>query len=188
MSPKDLCTIDFLNKVLDAGVKVLKIEGRARSPEYVKTVVECYNEAIHAYLDGSFDKTKTEVWKERLSTVFNRGFWDGYYLGRTMGEWSNVYGSKATKKKIYIGKGMNYFSNLKVAEFLVESGSLKVGDEIMITGPTTGIIETTITEIRIDLQSVKEAKKGERFSMLIDQHIRRSDKLYKLVSMGNSLC
>ena len=181
MSPKDLCTIDFLNKVLDAGVKVLKIEGRARSPEYVKTVVECYNEAIHAYLDGSFDKTKTEVWKERLSTVFNRGFWDGYYLGRTMGEWSNVYGSKATKKKIYIGKGMNYFSNLKVAEFLVESGSLKVGDEIMITGPTTGIIETTITEIRIDLQSVKEAKKGERFSMLIDQHIRRSDKIYKLV-------
>ncbi len=187
MSPKDLCTIDFLNKVLDAGVKVLKIEGRARSPEYVKTAVECYNEAIHAYLDGSFDRTKTDVWKERLSTVFNRGFWDGYYLGRTMGEWSNIYGSKATKKKIYIGKGMNYFSNLKVAEFLVESSSLKVGDEIMITGPTTGVIETTITEIRIDLQSVKEAKKGERFSMPIDKHIRRSDQLYKVVSVENSL-
>jgi len=184
MSPKDLCTIDFLNKVMDAGVRVLKIEGRARSPEYVKTVVECYHEAINAYLDGTVDQAKIDNWKTRLSAVFNRGFWDGYYLGRTMGEWSNVYGSKATKKKIYIGKGMNYFSNLKVAEFLIESDSLKVGDEIMVTGPTTGVIETKVSEIRIDLQIVSEAKKGERFSMPMTTKIRRSDKLYKLVLVG----
>lgn len=182
MSPKDLCTIDFLNEVLDAGIRVLKIEGRARSPEYVKTVVECYNEAIHAYLDDTFDKAKINRWKERLSTVFNRGFWDGYYLGRTMGEWSNVYGSKATKRKIYVGKGMNYFSDLKVAEFLVESDSLKVGDEIMVIGPTTGVVETKVTELRVNLKNVEEAIKGERFSMPINTNIRRSDKLYKVVN------
>jgi putative protease len=181
MSPKDLCTIDFLNKVLEAGVKVLKIEGRARSAEYVKTTVACYNEAVNAYLEGSFDKTKIDLWKQRLSGVFNRGFWDGYYLGRTMGEWSNVYGSMATKKKVYVGKGLNYFSNLKVAEFLVESDSIKVGDEILITGPTTGVIESRIEEIRVDLQNVNKAKKGERFSMPVDVQIRRSDKLYKVV-------
>jgi putative protease len=184
MSPKDLCTIDFLNKVMDAGVRVLKIEGRARSPEYVKTVVECYHEAINAYLDGTVDQAKIDNWKTRLSAVFNRGFWDGYYLGRTMGEWSNVYGSKATKKKIYIGKGMNYFSNLKVAEFMIESDSLKDGDEIMITGPTTGVIETVVSEIRVNLQIVSEAKKGERFSMPMTTKIRRSDKLYKLLPAG----
>ena len=182
MSPKDLCTIGFLNKIMDAGVRVLKIEGRARPPEYVKTVIECYNEAIQAHLDGTFDDFKINGWKTRLSTVFNRGFWDGYYLGQTMGEWSHVYGSKATKKKIYIGKGMNYFSNLKVAEFLVETNSLKVGDEIMIVGPTTGVIETIITEIRVDLQIVNETKKGERFSIPLPANIRRSDKLYKLIT------
>jgi putative protease len=183
MSPKDLCTIGFLNKVMDAGVRVLKIEGRARPPEYVKTVIECYNEAIQAHLDGTFDELKINDWKTRLSTVFNRGFWDGYYLGQTMGEWSHVYGSKATKKKVYIGKGMNYFSNLKVAEFLVETNSLKVGDEIMIVGPTTGVIETKITEIRVDLQIVNETKKGERFSIPMAANIRRSDKLYKIITI-----
>jgi U32 family peptidase len=181
MSPKDLCTIDFLNFVLDAGVKVLKIEGRARSAEYVKTVVACYNEAIHAYLENCFTREKIDVWKMRLATVFNRGFWDGYYLGRTMGEWSDVYGSKATKKKIYVGKGMNYFSNIQVAEFLVENDSINVGDEIIITGPTTGLIEITVPELRVELKPVNEAKKGERFSMPVSQPIRRSDKLYKLV-------
>jgi len=181
MSPKDLCTIDFINVVLDAGVKVLKIEGRARSSEYVKTVVECYDEALNAYLDGTFSKPKIDHWKERLSTVFNRGFWDGYYLGRTMGEWSSVYGSKATKKKVYVGKGMNYFANKKVAEFLVESSNLKVGDEIIITGPTTGVIETKVSEIRVNLTNVEETSKGELFSMPIDAMVRRSDKLYKLV-------
>jgi len=181
MSPKDLCTIDFLNLIIEAGVKVLKIEGRARSAEYVKTVVECYNEAINAYIDGSYGNEKIDLWKERLSTVFNRGFWDGYYLGRTMGEWSNVYGSRATKKKVYIGKGMNYFSNLKVAEFLVENGSLEIGDEIIITGPTTGVLETKVTEIRVDLNSVNEVGKGAKFSMPVNEMVRRSDKLYKLV-------
>jgi putative protease len=182
MSPKDLCTIDFLNKVLESGISVLKIEGRARSAEYVKTTVECYNEAVHAYINGTFDKSNIDHWKKRLGGVFNRGFWDGYYLGRTLGEWSNVYGSMATKKKIYVGKGVNYFSNLNVAEFLAESDSIKVGDEILITGPTTGVIETKIEEIRVDLQSVNEAKKGERFSIPVDIQIRRSDKLYKMVT------
>ena len=184
MSPKDLCTIDFLNVLLDAGVKVLKIEGRARSAEYVKTVIGCYNEAVNAYLDGSYNQEKINLWKERLSTVFNRGFWDGYYLGRKLGEWSNVYGSKATKKKVYVGKGMNYFSNIQVAEFLLETGTLAIGDEIIISGPTTGIIETKATEIRLDLKAVNEVKKGDRFSMPVNTQIRRSDKLYKLVPVN----
>jgi putative protease len=187
MSPKDLCTIDFLNFILDSGVKVLKIEGRARSAEYVKTVVSCYNEALNAYLDGTFSREKIDGWKERLSTVFNRGFWDGYYLGRRLGEWSGVYGSKATKKKIYIGKGTNYFSNINVAEFLVETGTLKVGDEIIITGPTTGVIETKVPEIRVDLTNVTEVSKGLRFSMPMNKLIRRSDKLYKLVANSPAL-
>jgi putative protease len=182
MSPKDLCTIDFLNFILDAGVKVLKIEGRARSAEYVKTTVECYNDALRAYIDGSYTREKIDGWKQRLAAVFNRGFWDGYYLGRRLGEWSGIYGSKATKKKIYIGKGTNYFSNLSVAEFVVETGSLKVGDEIIISGPTTGVIETKVPEIRVDLANVNEVSKGSRFSMPINKLIRRSDKLYKVVS------
>jgi putative protease len=181
MSPKDLKTIHFLNKILDSGVSVLKIEGRARSAEYVYTVVECYKEAIAAYFDHTFSDEKVENWDKRLSTVFNRGFWDGYYLGQRLGEWSHNYGSLATKRKIYIGKGMNYFENLKVAEFKLESGSLKVGDEIYITGPTTGLIQTTVTEIRVDLQPVGEAQKGVRFSMPLDTKIRRSDKLFKVV-------
>lgn len=183
MSPKDLCTIDFLNYVLDAGVKVLKIEGRARPAEYVKTVVECYNEAVHAYIEGSFSREKIDAWKTRLSKVFNRGFWDGYYLGRTLGEWSTVYGSRATKKKIYVAKGMNYFSNLNVGEFLLENDELTIGDEILITGPTTGLIEMTVTELRVDLKKVEKAGKGERFSLPVPQQIRKSDKLYKLVEV-----
>jgi putative protease len=184
MSPKDLCTISFLDQILDAGVRVLKIEGRARSPEYVKTVTSCYSEAIEAYLNKEFTADKIDHWTERLSSVFNRGFWDGYYMGQTMGEWSQVYGSEATKRKIYLAKGMNYFDRIQVAEFFMETGSLKTGDEILITGPTTGVIQMPVTEIRVDDKQVKQTRKGEYFSIRVDQVIRRSDKLYKLVESG----
>lgn len=187
MSPKDLCTIGFLNKILDAGVRVLKIEGRARSPEYVKTVSTCYNEAIDAYINEDFSAEKIQDWKKRLSMVFNRGFWDGYYLGQRLGEWSNNYGSSATKRKIYIGKGMNYFSNIKVAEFLVESGEISVGDDILIIGPTTGVVESKIKEIRVDLKNVNKAIKGDHFSIPLNTLIRRSDKLYKLVKATKNI-
>ena len=181
MSPKDLCTIGFINKIIESGAKVLKIEGRARPPEYVKKVSRCYREAIDSYFEGTYTKEKIEHWKEKLSTVFNRGFWDGYYLGRKLGEWSRVYGSKATTRKIYIAKGLNYFSKIKVGEFLMEAGNLKVGDKILITGPTTGVVEATVKEIRVDLNNVEEAKKGDNFSIPVDTIIRRSDKLYKIV-------
>lgn len=181
MSPKDLCTIGFLNKMIDAGVRVFKIEGRARSAEYVRTVCECYNEAVQAYLDGTYSREKIEVWKERLSTVFNRGFWDGYYLGQRLGEWSEVYGSKATKKKVLLGKVTNYFKNLSVGEFKLESGRLAVGEEILITGPTTGVIQMKVPELRVDLQSVENIEKGTVFSMPTPEKIRRGDKLYKVV-------
>jgi len=181
MSPKDLSTIKFLNKVLDAGVRVLKIEGRARPPEYVKTVSQCYNEAIEAYLDGTYNEEKIKKWQERLSTVFNRGFWDGYYLGQRLGEWSHKYGSRATKRKIYVGKGTNYFTKIKVAEFLIETNQVSVGDEILVTGPTTGVLQTTVKEIRVDHKSRDKAVKGDKCSIPIDQIIRRSDKLYKIV-------
>ncbi|WP_321514979.1 peptidase U32 family protein [Marinifilum fragile] len=187
MSPKDLCTIGFLNKMIDAGVRVLKFEGRARSPEYVKTVVGCYNEAVASYLDGTYNKEKIDNWMERLSTVFNRGFWDGYYLGQKLGEWSNEYGNRATKRKVLIGKGTNYFAKIKVAEFLLESNELAVGDNILITGPTTGVVETTIKEIRVDLKPVEKAVKGDSFSIALDTMIRRSDKLYKVVEVTNDL-
>lgn len=187
MSPKDLCTVDFFNMLIDAGLTVFKIEGRARSAEYVKTVTECYREALESCLEHSFTQEKVQNWKTRLSTVFNRGFWDGYYLGRKLGEWSNAYGSKATKRKVYVGKGMNYFSNLKVAEFLNETGVLKVGDEIIITGPTTGFIETKVTEIRVNMSSVAETNKGERFSIPVEHAVRRSDKLYKIVEVKENI-
>jgi len=181
MSPKDLCTINFLNKVLDAGVNVLKIEGRARPPEYVKTVSECYNEAVIAYLDGTYNEEKINNWTNRLSAVFNRGFWDGYYLGQKLGEWSHKYGSRATKRKIYIGKATNYFTKIEVAEFLIESHDLKVGDEILITGPTTGVVQLTVDEIRVDLKNTEIAEKGVRCSVPANTLIRRSDKVYKIV-------
>lgn len=181
MSPKDLNTIGFLDKMLDAGVRVLKLEGRARSAEYVKTVVSCYREAVDAYFDGSYNKEKVDSWTARLSTVFNRGFWDGYYLGRKMGEWTDAYGSKATKQKVYIGKGTNYFKKLGVAEFKLEAGNLEVGDEILITGPTTGVIETTVKELRVDMQSVEKAEKGASVSTPIAEIVRRADKVYKMI-------
>jgi U32 family peptidase len=181
MSPKDLKTIHFLNKILDSGVTVLKIEGRARSAEYVKTTVECYREAAEAWQTGTFTDQKVEDWNQRLSSVFNRGFWDGYYLGQRLGEWSHNYGSMATKRKIYLGKGTNYFPNIQVAEFKLETGNLAIGDEILIVGPTTGVVETTVEELRVELQPVQMARKGECFSIRIPKKIRRSDKLFKLV-------
>ncbi len=181
MSPKDLKTVHFLNKILDAGVSVLKIEGRARSAEYVKTTSQCYREAVDAYFADDFTDKKIEDWNKRLAAVFNRGFWDGYYLGQRLGEWSKNYGSQATKRKLYIGKGTNYFTKLKVAEFKLETANLKVGDEIVITGPTTGVVETVVKEIRVDLKPVEEAKKGEHFSIQIDEKIRRADKLFKMI-------
>lgn len=182
MSPRDLRTIHFLNKILDGGVSVLKLEGRARSPEYVYTVVKCYREAVESYFDGTYSQQKIDAWTESLKTVFNRGFWDGYYLGQRLGEWSHVYGSQATKKKIYVGKGMNYFSKIGVAEFLCEATKLEVGDEIIITGPTTGVIQGVVKEIQIDHQSIQKVEKGVRFSIPLDAVIRRSDKLYKVVN------
>lgn len=181
MSPKDLKTIHFLNKILDSGVTLLKIEGRARSPEYVKTTVECYKEAVEAYFDNSYSKEKIENWDQRLASVFNRGFWNGYYLGQRLGEWSANYGSQATKRKIYLGKCTNYFSNIGVAEFKLETGNLKKGDTIIVNGPTTGVVETVVDEIRFEFESVEEGFKGERISVSVHEKIRRSDKLYKYV-------
>jgi putative protease len=181
MSPKDLCTIGFLDKLTDAGVTVLKIEGRARSAEYVKVVSACYNEAVKALADGTYDSGKIDLWKQRLSTVFNRGFWDGYYLGRRLGEWNTRYGSSATKRRIYLGKVTNYYSKIKVAEILVENGTLNRNDTILITGPTTGVVENQVSEIRVDLKESGQAIKGEYCSVLIPESVRKSDKVYRWV-------
>ncbi len=180
MSPKDLMTINFIDEMLDSGITVFKIEGRARPAEYVKTVTSCYREAVDAVYEGSYSTEKINAWITRLSTVYNRGFWDGYYLGRKLGEWSKDYGSKATKIKTYIGKGSNYFEKIGVAEFKIESGELNVGDEILITGPTTGVIQTFVEEIRLDLHAVEKAQKGDVISVPIKEKVRRADKLYKL--------
>jgi len=182
MSPKDLKTIHFINKMLDAGVRVFKIEGRARGPEYVRIVTECYKEAILAYCNDTFSEEKIVDWNERLKRVFNRGFWNGYYLGQRLGEWSDKYGNEATERKMYVGKAIKYFSKLGVAEFLMETQTLKVGDKILITGPTTGAIFMDVKEIRVDLQSVEETVKGERFSIKVEEKIRPSDKLFKLIN------
>jgi U32 family peptidase len=181
MSPKDLCTIGFVDKMIDAGVRVLKIEGRARSGEYVKEVSSCYSEAIKAIEDGTYSREKTDLWRARLASVFNRGFWDGYYLGQTMGEWNTSYGSNATKRKIYLGKITNYFSKLNVAEIKLENGDLRKGDTILITGPTTGVVEYVADEIRVDLKVTEEALKGELCSIKTPDFLRRSDKVYKWV-------
>lgn len=181
MSAKDLCTIDFIDKILDAGVSVLKIEGRGRSADYVFTVTQCYREAITEYEKGTITPEKIQQWKSRLETVFNRGFWDGYYLGRKMGEWCNEDGSKSTKKKIYIGKGQKYFPKAGIGEFICESHALKAGDEILITGPSTGVIYSSAKEIRVDGKTTTEIKKGDVFSIAVPERIRASDKIYKLL-------
>lgn len=184
MSPKDLKTIHFLDRVLKAGVRVLKIEGRARSAEYVKTVVECYNEAVQSVINSTFTFEKIEQWNKRLTTVFNRGFWDGYYLGQRLGEWTESYGNKATHKRVYIGKCTNFFPNINVGEFLMETHSLKIGEQILITGPTTGVLQMEVQEIRVDLNPVNETIKGQKFSIAVKERIRRSDKMYKLVEVA----
>ena len=182
MSPKDLCTIGFLDKILDAGVTVLKIEGRGRSPEYVKMVTQCYHEAIESIKNETYTKEKIEEWEKKLRSVYNRDFWDGYYLGQKVGEWTQNYGSQATRSKQYVGKVTNYFSNLKVAEILIETFDLKVGDEIMIFGPTTGVIDIKIDEIRVELESVNQAEKGVYCSIPVQELVRRNDKVYKWVN------
>ena len=178
MSPKDLKTIRFMDEMMEAGVRVFKIEGRARGPEYVKTVVECYREAIDSYLDGTLTEEKKDEWDERLRTVFNRGFWNGYYLGQRLGEWTRHYGSNATERKIYAGKGIRYFSNIGVAEFLVEAAELHVGDKLLITGHTTGAMYVTLDEARVNLKPVDIVKKGAHVSFKVPDRIRPNDKLY----------
>ncbi len=181
MSPKDLCTLPFLDRVLRAGVRVLKIEGRARGAEYVKTVVESYRRAIDAICDGTFSQQIIDEQVNHLKTVFNRGFWDGYYLGRRLGEWSGVYGSKATKRKEYVGRCTNFFTKLNVAEITLESGALHTGDQLLIMGETTGVYEHTISEMRVDLKPVGEAVKGQALSIAVTDIVRRGDRVYKLV-------
>lgn len=182
MSPKDLKTIGFIDKMADAGVRVFKIEGRARSAEYVYTVVSCYKEALAAVEAGTFNENMVDHWDQRLSTVFNRGFWDGYYLGRRLGEWSGKYGSNATEKKVYVGKGIKYFSRLGVGEFYIEAGEVCVGDRLVIIGPTTGVVYIEATEIHFDNGPVEKAVKGQAVSIPVSEKIRPSDKLYKLVA------
>ena len=186
MSPKDLKTIHFMNKMIGAGVRVFKIEGRARGPEYVRVVASCYKEALQAVVEGSFSEEKIEGWNKRLSEVFNRGFWDGYYLGQRLGEWTSTYGSAATERKIYVGKGVKYFSNIGVAEFLVEAAEISVGDKLLVTGPTTGAVFLTLDEARVELKPVQTVHKGEHFSVKMEK-IRPSDKLFKLVSTQDLL-
>ncbi len=179
MSPKDLKTIHFLNKMVDAGVRVFKIEGRARGPEYVATAVRCYSEAIDAICQGTYSEEKIAVWDEQLRKIFNRDFWDGYYLGQRLGEWSSKYGSSATRVKHYVAKGVKYYSRLGVGEFVMEAGELHVGDEIVITGPTTGALMITVDDIQVDCHSVPVARKGDAFSIPVPAKIRPSDRLYR---------
>lgn len=181
MSPKDLKTIDFIDKILDAGVKVLKIEGRGRSPEYVRTVTRCYREAVDAYFQGTYNPDIIRQWNLDLEKVYNRGFWDGYYLGRKLGEWAGQYGSQATRKKIYVGKIMNYYSKPGIAELKVEAQPLQTGDDILIIGPTTGVIEKRVSEIRVDDKIVSKTVKGDLCTIPLGTFLRPSDKLYKWI-------
>ena len=181
MSPKDLCTLPFLDKVLASGVKVLKIEGRGRSPEYTKLTVSVYREAVDAVRNGTFDEEKVAAWLARLKSVYNRDFWDGYYLGRKMGEWTTKYGSQATKTKLFIGTVTNFFGKISVAEIRMETHDIKLGDEIMIIGPSTGVYEDTVREIRVDLNPVEMSVKGELCSIPTNDTVRRGDKVYKII-------
>lgn len=182
MSPKDLRTIGFLNKIIDSGVTVLKLEGRARSPEYVKTVTQCYREAVDSIADGTYGTKKITEWEGRLARVFNRGFWDGYYMGQRLGEWSHFYGSVATEQKIYCGKITNFFTKLGVAEILVESSNLSKGDKLLVIGPSTGVVECTVEEIRVDDKPQDSVSKGIRCSIVSPTLLRRNDKVYKMIS------
>ncbi|MEZ4853184.1 peptidase U32 family protein [Flavobacterium sp.] len=181
MSPKDLCTIDFLDQVIDSGIKVLKIEGRGRAPEYVATVIKTYREAIDAYYEGVFSQEKVSEWMEALNTVYNRGFWSGYYLGQKLGEWSKESGSSATQKKVYIGKGVHYFPKAAIGEFKIEAYDLKKGDKILITGPSTGVQEMLIEDMMVNDENLDKATKGDSLTLKLPFRIRLSDKLYKIV-------
>lgn len=183
MSPKDLKTVRFIDRMMRSGVRVFKIEGRARGPEYVYTVVQCYKEAIASVLEGTFTDEKKDRWDERLATVFNRGFWDGYYQGQLLGEWNKNYGSNATERKVYVGKGVKYFSKLGVAEFTCEAAEFSVGDKMLITGPTTGVMYVTVEEIHDDTHSVTTAQKGTRVAFKVPDKVRPSDKLFKIVKV-----
>ena len=181
MSPKDLCTVDFLDSLIETGVTVLIVEGRGKAPEYVKIVIETYRAAIDAVQDGTYSQEKIEGYMEQLSSVYNRGFWGGYYLGQKLGEFSSESGSLAPQKKVYIGKGMHYYPKVKVGEFKMDSHSLKKGDKILIIGPTTGVVEHLVEGMRMDDQEVEEVRKGDEFTISIDETIRPSDRLYKMV-------
>ena len=181
MSPKDLKTVRFIDRMMESGVRVFKIEGRARGPEYVYTVVRIYKEAIRSVIEGTFTDEKKDEWDRQLATVFNRGFWDGYYQGQTLGEWNKNYGSNATERKVYIGKGVKYFSKLGVAEFTVEAADFKLGDKLLVTGPTTGVMYLEAKEIRLELDPVDYAPKGTHVSIPVPGKIRQSDKLFKIV-------
>ena len=181
MSPKDLKTIRFIDRMMRSGVRVFKIEGRARGPEYVYNVVKCYREAIQAVIDGTFTEERKDEWDERLAAVFNRGFWDGYYQGQSLGEWNSNYGSNATERKVYVGRGVKYFSKIGVAEFTCEAAEFSVGDRLLITGPTTGVMYIDVAEIRYELQPVQTAHKGQHISFAVPGKIRPSDKLFKIV-------
>ncbi|MCL2131936.1 MAG: U32 family peptidase [Lentimicrobiaceae bacterium] len=188
MSPKDLCTIGFLDKILQAGVKVLKIEGRGRSPEYVKTVTQCYREAVDACFSGTYCEEKVNFWLEKLQNVYNRGFWDGYYLGRKLGEWTQRYGSQAKKTKLFVGTVTNFFAKIGVAEIKIKTNELSINDELLITGATTGVYEGTVNELRVDLKSVDSAEKGTLCSIKTQNIVRRNDKVYKMVTACDAAC
>lgn len=181
MSPKDLKTIRFLDRMVSAGVRVFKIEGRARGPEYVLTVTQCYKEALQAVIDGTFTEERKDAWDKRLATVFNRGFWDGYYLGQRLGEWNDKYGSLATERKEYAGRGVKYYSNIGVGEFIIDSGEISVGDKLLVTGPTTGAVYFPASEIRFDLKPVSRAAKGQVVSIPVEAKIRKNDKLFRII-------
>lgn len=187
MSPKDLMTIPILDRLLDAGVTVLKIEGRGRSAEYVKTVTRTYHEAVEAWQNNQFTSEKVETWTTELNKVYNRGFWGGYYLGEKTGEWSERYGSQATQKKVYVGKVVNFFNKLNVAEIKIETHGLNIGDNILVIGPTTGAYEAQLEELRVDLKPVEKAVKGENCSIPVTETLRRGDKLYLVVDAKHEL-
>ena len=182
MSPKDLCTIDFLDQIAKAGISVLKIEGRGRAPEYVANVIKCYRDAIDSVADGTYDKEKVITWMQELEKVYNRGFWNGYYLGQKLGEWSKESGSHATQKKVYIGKGMHYYPKANIGEFKIEAYDIAVGDTILVTGPTTGAQEMKIEEMFINDARGQNATKGDSITIPMNFRIRQSDKLYKIVA------
>ncbi len=182
MSPKDLCTIGFIDKIIHAGVEIFKIEGRGRSADYVKTVTRCYKEAVQAIAEGSYSREKVDAWTEQLRGVFNRGFWDGYYLGRTMGEWSERYGSQAARRKQFVGKVTNYFSKLQVAEITMETNAFSTNDDLMIIGPTTGAVDVSVKDIRLNDQFVESVQKGDVCSLKVPEAVRRGDKVYRVFS------